>query len=169
MLEGGPRGCTTYLADTQPYSCLIPSTRNDENSAFREGDSGVTHHEHSQIQLLRMSFWKSKSRGGHRGFVLYSSVRPAAQPAQEWVGEPGGWWDTAEYLGTVNDPFLDMPASWHACGWLKRKHREIRQRSQSRSIDEKELGQISALCVSSDEIHGCAAIPAWTLFSHRSC
>lgn len=118
MLEGGPRGCTTYLADTQPYSCLIPSARNDANSAFREGDSGVTHHEHSQIQLLRMSFWKSKSSGGHRGFVLYSSVRPAAHPAQEWVGEPGGWWDTAEYLGTITDPFLDMPASWHACGGL---------------------------------------------------
>lgn len=66
-----------------PNSCLIPSARNDENSAFREGDSGMTHHEHFQIQLLRMSFWKSKSSGGHRGFVLHSSPRPAAQSAQE--------------------------------------------------------------------------------------
>lgn len=45
------------------------------------------------------------------------------------------------------------------------------QWGQSRSLGEEELGQISALCadVSSDEIHGSAAIPAWTLFSHRSC
>lgn len=45
----------------------------------------MTHHEHSQIQLLRMSFWKSKSIGGHGG--LFCTALPDLQPSllrSEW-------------------------------------------------------------------------------------
>lgn len=54
---------------------------------------------------------------------------------------------------------------------LKLKHRAMMQLRQSRSMGEAKLGQFSGLqtYVQSDEIRHCTVIPAWTLFSHRSC
>lgn len=64
----------------------------------------------SQIQLLRKSFWESRNSGGHGGFCS-AKLCQTGSPGCSGAGEPGGCWDTAEDLGTINDPFLDMLAS----------------------------------------------------------